>query len=97
MGSFTSLSQANGVSPGCSGVENVPSAIIPNFIQPDELITPPVYSADLVSIGALDARKNQEFLLEVLASANRLSTHAITLDLIGSGPDEKELRQQAKC
>jgi glycosyltransferase involved in cell wall biosynthesis/O-antigen/teichoic acid export membrane protein len=79
------------------GIEMVPSAIIPNFIRTEAVSGPPVLAADLVSIGALDARKNQEFLLQVLASANRLSTTPVTLDLIGSGPDEKQLREQAKA
>ncbi len=77
------------------GLENVPATIVPNFIQSEAPAGSVQRTGDLVNIGALDARKNQGYLLEVLASANRLNSR-YTLDLIGAGQDERALRRQAK-
>jgi len=75
------------------GLQRIPSTVVPNFIR----ATPPKNTSDifgdLVSIGGLESRKNHTYLLDVLASANRLGRR-YTLDLIGEGPDERELRHK---
>jgi glycosyltransferase involved in cell wall biosynthesis len=50
--------------------------------------------ADILSIGTLEPRKNQIFLLKVLAHAKRLG-HIYTLTMIGRGPSLNELQEHA--
>ena len=61
---------------------SVPSFVIPNCVFPAEPVA--ADAADLVSIGTLEPRKNQAFLLDVLAEADKLG-QAYSLDLIGGG------------
>jgi len=80
-----------------AGVENVPSMLIPNFIQDgvqerDPALPPP---ADLVTVGSLEPRKNQVFLLEVLAEAARLGRRC-SLDIIGDGSSRQALVRRAR-
>lgn len=69
-------------------------AVIPNFVRPlgpDERVER-VQGRDLVAIGTLEARKNQRFLLEVLVLAKQRG-RALTLTLVGDGPDRGMLTQ----
>jgi glycosyltransferase involved in cell wall biosynthesis len=70
----------------------VPQAVIMNVArqQVSRLKTMP-FTGDLIAIGTLEARKNQAFLLHVLASAKRQGCRC-TLTLVGNGPDEPMLR-----
>ena len=77
------------------GLQNVRSTVVPNFIEASEPTVEPGSLGDLVSIGGLEGRKNQTYLLDVLAGANRLGAR-YTLDLIGEGSDEPELRKKAE-
>ena len=54
----------------------------------------PKISGDLLAIGTLEPRKNQEFLLQVLAKASQRG-HRYTLTLAGDGEDETKLRMLA--
>lgn len=74
--------------------ESVPSAVIMNFVAP--LSSTPIWvnRGDLVHVGALGPMKNQRFLLEVLAEANRAG-RTVTLDVFGDGPFRSELSQLA--
>lgn len=75
---------------------DVPYAVIPNFLrdpgfdQPDE---PP--HTDLITIGTLEARKNQAYALEIIAAAKRAG-RPISLTLVGDGPDRARLEALAK-
>lgn len=73
--------------PAMAGVEQV---VIPNFpereVEQDANIKP---HADLISIGTLESRKNQGYLLHVLTEARRLG-HRYKLTLAGDGPSRKE-------
>jgi glycosyltransferase involved in cell wall biosynthesis/O-antigen/teichoic acid export membrane protein len=70
------------------------SLVLPNFIKtPAMLPDGPV--ADIIAIGTLEPRKNQEFLLRVLARARQLGK-TYTLTIIGKGEDEARLRKLAK-
>lgn len=78
---------------------SVPVAVIANFLKDDDDATqaePREPVRDLVSIGSLEPRKNQSFLLDVLSVA-REQGHRYTLDLIGEGRDRKELQQKASA
>ena len=64
---------------------------MPNFTHP--ILTdasPLAEAADLVTVGGLELHKNQPYLLDVLAAANRLGRR-FTLDVIGEGPTHKAL------
>lgn len=73
--------------PDMAGVE---LAVIPNFLE-HEVEQPANVAprADLISIGTLESRKNQGYLLHVLAEAKRLG-HRYRLTLAGDGPGRKE-------
>lgn len=76
-----------------AGLEQVPSLSIPNFIQP-ATATADGPQGDLINIGTLEPRKNQQFLLQVLAAANRLG-RCYRLTLVGDGPDRLALTRLA--
>lgn len=72
-------------------------AIIPNFVSAISGLSPlPGMSGrDLVCIGTLEPRKNQVFVLDVLAEARRRG-RKLTLTLVGDGPDRQNLVQRAR-
>lgn len=72
----------------------VPSAVIGNFVAPQETEPGRQPSRDLVSTGSLEPVKNHRFLLEVLAAANKAGK-PLTLDIFGEGPLRKDLLRQA--
>jgi glycosyltransferase involved in cell wall biosynthesis len=76
-------------------VSGVPSIVTPNFVFP--CAQPPVSEprADLVAVGTLAPRKNQRYLLRVLAEARRRGRR-YTLDVIGDGPDKQRLIEEAQ-
>lgn len=68
----------------------VDQAVIPNFPHHEvEQLAEAALRADLISIGTLESRKNQGYLLHVLAEAKRLG-HRYRLTLAGDGPSRKE-------
>jgi glycosyltransferase involved in cell wall biosynthesis len=71
----------------------VANAVIPNFCNhPAEAAAgEPV---DIINIGTLEPRKNQEFLLRVVAAASAMGRH-YSLAFIGDGPDRARLQQLA--
>lgn len=73
--------------PDMAGVEQT---VIPNFLE-HEVDQPAKVAprADLISIGTLESRKNQGYLLQVLAEAKCLG-HRYRLTLAGDGPSRKE-------
>lgn len=72
------------------GLVNVEQAVIPNFPENEvgetSQLTP---RADIISIGTLEPRKNQGYLLRVLAEAKRLG-YRYRLTLAGDGPSRLE-------
>jgi len=80
-------------------VEDLPSIVIPNFIQDapgpgagGRAGAGPA-GGELVSVGGLEPAKNHAFLLQVLAEANRLGRRC-SLDIVGDGPCRAQLRAQ---
>jgi glycosyltransferase involved in cell wall biosynthesis len=68
--------------------------VIPNTARaPDP--TSSVICRDLIAIGSLEPRKNQEFLLRVLAEAKRRG-QIYSLTLVGSGEDSEKLKALAR-
>ena len=72
---------------------SVPSAVIGNSVAPMEADGHAERLADLVTVGRLDAGKNHQFLLEVLASA-RNNGRIVTLDIYGDGVLRRDLEQR---
>jgi glycosyltransferase involved in cell wall biosynthesis len=80
--------------PQLSEVDHV---VISNFPFPieeidDSSVFPP---SDLISIGTLEPRKNQTFLLKTLAECHAMGKQ-YTLTLIGNGPDRLTLEREAE-
>ncbi|WP_344745897.1 glycosyltransferase family 4 protein [Kribbella aluminosa] len=74
-------------------IRNVPSAVVPNPVNPSAATTTGT-PADLVTVGFLEGRKNQAYLIDVLGAAARRG-HRYTADIIGSGPDRRALQSRA--
>lgn len=71
------------------------TSVIPNFCdRPDQQAAMQDFDGDLIAIGTLEPRKNQGFLLQVLACCNQRG-HRYTLTLVGPGPDAQRLSDQA--
>jgi glycosyltransferase involved in cell wall biosynthesis len=77
--------------PGCM---SRPSLVVPNFVD-DPHWTPTEAMGDLVSIGTLEPRKNQAYLLDLVAAA-RAAGASLTLSLMGDGPDRAALQAKAR-
>jgi glycosyltransferase involved in cell wall biosynthesis len=76
-----------------SGVANG-FVVIPNTARPPKA-NPSSMSRDLIAIGSLEPRKNQEFLLRVLAEVRRRGRE-YSLTLVGSGEDRQRLETLAQ-
>lgn len=75
---------------------NVPQAVISNFPtkQDNSFFNEDCVSRDLIAIGTLEPRKNQRFLLLVLAECNAKGKR-YNLTVVGDGPDRATLEQLA--
>jgi glycosyltransferase involved in cell wall biosynthesis len=71
----------------------VPSAVIPNFVAAPNRVRTEI-ERDLISIGTLETRKNQTYLLHVVAACKK-DGHRYTLTLCGDGPDRQMLERLA--
>jgi glycosyltransferase involved in cell wall biosynthesis len=89
---FVSLAALAEVRTNVVGTEQVPAAVIPNFLCDDIQFRDPRLElpADLVTVGSLQSRKNHIYLLEVLAEAAKLGRRC-TLDIIGEGETRESL------
>jgi glycosyltransferase involved in cell wall biosynthesis len=72
----------------------VDSRVIPNGCPPPPKGENDV-AGDLITIGSLEPRKNQRYLLEVLAHAKRLG-YCYTLTVVGTGPHASALETQVR-
>jgi glycosyltransferase involved in cell wall biosynthesis len=75
-------------------VRAVPATVIPNAV-PTVARSSRTLDGDLVTVGALEARKNLPYLLEVLAVAARRGRR-YSLTVIGDGPDRATLQSRAR-
>ena len=76
-------------------VADLPSLVVPNFVQPLELPATREPRGDLVTVGSLDFAKQHVQLLRVLAEAKRLG-YIFTLDIYGDGPLREHLLATAR-
>jgi glycosyltransferase involved in cell wall biosynthesis len=78
--------------PALTGVR---SAVIPNFIEMRDVVAEPA-QRDLITVGALEPRKNHAYLLEIVAAAAARG-HRYTLTVVGTGPDKAALANRAEA
>ena len=77
------------------GIARIPYAVIPNFIADPGRQETASIDADLISIGTLEPRKNQGYLLDVIAAAYAHGT-ALRLTIVGDGQDRAALESKAR-
>lgn len=74
-------------------------ADVPNLVVHNTVPTIPrdeqVKIGDLITVGSLEPRKNQQYLLQVLAAANARG-HRFSLTVVGTGPDRRDLEMAAR-
>ena len=76
-------------------IDGLRCEVIPNFItDPLNAGPPQKMSADLINVGTFEPRKNQSFILDLLAAA-RQRGHLLTATLIGDGPTRREIEAKA--
>jgi len=71
-------------------IKNVKSSVIPPFASTSENLGSPGVTGDIISIGVLEPRKNQAYLLNVLSQAKKMGFR-YSLTLVGDGPDRSRL------
>jgi glycosyltransferase involved in cell wall biosynthesis len=75
--------------------KSIKSASLPCFTNKPSVFHSKQTKRDLINIGTLESRKNQAYLLQVLASAKRKG-FSYTLTLVGDGEDKQKLEKLAK-
>jgi glycosyltransferase involved in cell wall biosynthesis len=73
----------------------VPSAVVPNFVADPGPATLGPMDADLLMVGTLEPRKNQQYALQIVAAAHRAG-RTLSLTVAGDGPDRQKLEALAK-
>jgi glycosyltransferase involved in cell wall biosynthesis len=76
-------------------IGKVPRWVIPNSVVGPSARTATAPSAELITIGTLEPRKNHEFLLRVLAHAHAMGAH-YRLTIVGDGMLRRQLPALAK-
>jgi glycosyltransferase involved in cell wall biosynthesis len=71
------------------------SCVVPNFLPDPGLVAEPTIVSELINIGSLETRKNQRYLLEIIAALRDLGK-PMRLSIIGDGPDRLMLEETAK-
>lgn len=71
-------------------IRNVPGIVIPNPVAVTMPASWPEPTADLITVGTLEPRKNHGYLLQVLDAAARRG-YRYTLTVVGDGPGQRAL------
>jgi len=74
-------------------LQNVRNSVIPNFVD-EPLPNRSVNSADLIAVGTLEPRKNQAYILKVLAVLKSRGVR-VSATLLGDGDDRSKLEALA--
>lgn len=72
-------------------VDKVPASIIPNFVQVP-LVNAGAEDADLITIGTLELRKNQAYIVRVIAALRRRGRE-VTANVLGDGEQRQALEK----
>ncbi|MGZ0077228.1 glycosyltransferase family 4 protein [Methylomonas sp. YC3] len=76
-------------------IHGIPFIVAPNFLRDPGVPKPFKACSDLISIGTLEARKNQQYLLDIVSSLKDLGC-PLRLTIVGDGPDSAMLQQKVK-
>jgi len=76
-------------------IDAVRSVVIPNFVAEPPAQRPALPVADIITIGTLEPRKNQRYLVQVLAAAKRIG-RIYTMSIVGGGPERERLESLSK-
>lgn len=76
------------------GARHCESTVIANFVDAHNIVDAPRREHDLINIGTLEPRKNQRYLLEIVAAAQRQGVR-LRLTLVGDGPCRGSLEAYA--
>lgn len=93
---FVSRFMQQALSQRIPAIAKVPFAVVPNFLPDPGVPEPAPLRADLISIGTLEARKNQQYLLEIIAALREQGT-PLSLTIVGDGPDRAMLESKARA
>ncbi|MBW8370390.1 MAG: glycosyltransferase [Thiobacillus sp.] len=77
-------------------ITKVAAAVVPNFLSDPGMPEANTALADLINIGTLEPRKNQQYLLDIVAALRELG-QPLTLTLVGDGPDRRALEDKARA
>lgn len=77
-------------------ITKVAAAVVPNFLSDPGLPEKQTAVADLINIGTLEARKNQQYLLEIVTALRDMG-RPLSLTLVGDGPDRRALEDKAQA
>ena len=91
---FVSRYMRDAVQSRIPAVSRTECAVLPNICPTPEQ-TEPRTLRDAVCIGSLEPRKNQRFILRVVAACNERG-RPVTLDVIGDGEDRETLASMAR-
>lgn len=92
---YVSEAARKGMEEHVQGLHEIPSAVVSNFVAFPSVPPDTIKKRDIVTVGGLEIAKNHEYLLQVIAAANRKG-HRYTLDLAGDGPCRKPLENLSK-
>ena len=92
---FVSHFMCNYLKKNIPAIASVKSIVLPNFVSPPSISHSERIVSDLISIGTLEPRKNQEYLIHVISEAKKLG-YQYSLTLIGDGPKRRNLRDLAR-
>lgn len=76
-------------------IRDVPAQTIPNFLADPGTPDSSANTADLITVGTLEYRKNQRYALEIVHAAKQLG-RKLTLTIIGDGPERPILEDLAR-
>jgi glycosyltransferase involved in cell wall biosynthesis len=76
-------------------IATVPHVIVPNFVDDRGVPAAAPLQGELVSIGTFEPRKNQSYLLDIVAAA-RDKGMPLRLSLFGDGPDRAALEHKTR-
>jgi glycosyltransferase involved in cell wall biosynthesis len=87
---YVSQFMKNIIETNVPGAKHIKSICLPCFTSRPIFNNSNEYKGDMISIGTLESRKNQEYFLHVLAYAKKKG-HTYTLTLVGDGPSRQSL------
>lgn len=77
-------------------IAKLKSTLVPNFLPDPGGVDGSRPLSDLISIGTLETRKNQQYLLEIVAALRELGT-PLSLTIVGDGPNKSMLEDKARA